>query len=87
MKISQKTMIMLSAVWMLTACSSITPVQELPRTPPASLAAPCPDLPPASDGKLSTILENSLERSQMYYDCQSRHKALAEWAAQERQEP
>ncbi|MBS0424623.1 MAG: hypothetical protein JSR71_09430 [Proteobacteria bacterium] len=42
--------------------------------------APCPNLPDASDGRLSTILNNSIERAQLYYDCQARHKGLADWA-------
>ncbi|MXS82258.1 hypothetical protein ABD07_03950 [Nitrosomonas oligotropha] len=71
---------MLIAVLMLTGCASTTNAPEEPRIPQASLIAECPDLPEASDGKLSTILTVSLERSQLYYDCQARHKALSEWA-------
>lgn len=65
---------------MLTACGSTTPSRPPIRIPPAALIAACPDLPDAADGRLSTIFENSIERARMYYDCQARHKALADWA-------
>ncbi len=83
MKILLNTLSMAIAASMLTACVSTTAIQQTPRLPPPALTAECPDLPMAPDGKLSTILTNSLERAQMYYDCQARHKALAEWAEQE----
>lgn len=69
---------------MLTACASTTPAPLNllpPRQPPASLTSPCPDLPAAQDGRLATLLRNSLERSALYYECQTKHKALSEWAA------
>jgi hypothetical protein len=37
-------------------------------------------LPEARDGRLATLLRNSLERSALYYECQAKHKALSEWA-------
>lgn len=80
MKTFKTTLSMLIAASILTACNSITAIPEEPRLAPPALTAECPDLPEALDGKLSTILVNSLERAQMYYDCQARHKALSEWA-------
>ena len=82
MKTLKNTPIMLLAAWMLTACASTTITPTPPRLPPPALTAQCPDLPPAANGKLATILQNSIERAQLYYDCQARHKALAEWAEQ-----
>lgn len=80
MKTLKSTLIMIAVSSMLTACASTTINQTTERLPPPALTAQCPDLPDAPDGKLSTILQNSLERAQLYYDCQARHKALAEWA-------
>ncbi|MCE7915405.1 MAG: hypothetical protein DYH15_12200 [Nitrosomonas sp. PRO4] len=82
MKILKKMLIMAIAASMLTACGSTTVIPAETRIPPAALTAQCPDLTDAPDGKLATILENSLERAQMYYDCQARHKALSQWAAE-----
>lgn len=73
--------LLLSAALMLTGCTSITPTPEIRRFPPHSLTAPCPDLPPAREGRLSTILLNSLDRAELYYDCQARHQGLADWAS------
>ena len=78
---SKITLLLLSAALILTGCASTTPAPEILRLPPASLTAPCPDLPPAKDGKLSTILLNSLDRAELYYDCQAKQKGLAEWAS------
>ncbi|WP_211753407.1 hypothetical protein [Nitrosomonas aestuarii] len=44
----------------------------------------CPDLPEAKNGKLETIFRNSLERSALYYECQAKHKALADWTVIQR---
>lgn len=66
----------------LTACTSTTPSPLLlspSRQPPASLISLCPDLPEARDGRLATLLRNSLERSVLYYECQAKHKALMKW--------
>ncbi|MBY0499992.1 MAG: hypothetical protein K2P74_10360 [Nitrosomonas sp.] len=47
---------------------------------PASLLTECPEYARAPDGKLSTILRTSIERSEQYHECKSRHKALSDWA-------
>ena len=67
------------AVSVLTACASTTLAPQIYRTPPAAALTPCQDLPEAADGKLSTILRNSLERARMYHECQSRQAELTEW--------
>jgi len=39
----------------------------------------CEEQALAEDGKLSTILETSITRSEQYYKCSSNHKLLVEW--------
>ena len=80
MRILKSTPIMTSVALMLAACGSTTVTPTIPRLPPPALTVPCPDLLAALDGKLSTILQNSLERAELYYTCQARHRALSEWA-------
>ena len=49
------------------------------RSLPQSLLVDCSEQVKAADGKLSTILRTSVERSEQYHECKQRHKALSEW--------
>ena len=87
MKTLLTILIIMSAALMLTACGSTTPNRKQPeRIPSAALTSPCPDLPPAINGRLDTILHNSLERGAMYYECQAKHKLLSDWALQKQEQ-
>lgn len=46
---------------------------------PQSLLTECQNQALAENGKLSTILRTSVERSEQYQECKLRHKALADW--------
>jgi hypothetical protein len=69
---------------MLMACVSTIPTQQPKRTIPESLLTACADQARAKDGKLSTILRTSIERSEQYEECKAKHKALADYTRNEK---
>jgi len=64
---------------MMTACVSSIPAQQPKRQVPENLLAECQDQAVAPDGKLSTLLRISVERSEQYAECKARHKSLSEF--------
>lgn len=66
------------SVLMMTGCA--TPIQPLPdKLPlPANLTSHCPNLEPLSDGTGASVLRKLIEVSELYYECQRKHKALVE---------
>lgn len=64
---------------MLMACTSLIPVQQPKRLIPENLLTECQDQVIAADGRLSTVLRASIERSEQYKECKARHKSLSEF--------
>ena len=59
------------------------PVQQPKRMLPESLLTECPDQAIASNGRISTILRASIERSEQYAECKAKHKALVDYVRNE----
>lgn len=68
----------LSACCLLPACSSLTVRAPacFPPPIPTHLMAPCPDLPPVTDGKLATLYQQMLEDAALYRMCQRLHDQM-----------
>lgn len=64
---------------MMSGCGSLMTAPQIDRMMPESLMVRCSEQIKAEDGKLSTILRVSIERSEQYAECEGRHRALADW--------
>jgi hypothetical protein len=53
-------------------------VASMPRSLPVNLTRLCPDLTPLEEGSGAAITRKLVEVSELYYDCQRRHRALVE---------
>ncbi len=67
----------------LTSCATSTPSsQDLPpATPPANLLTPCGPLPRIDSLELKTAIAVLMTTAKQYHVCASRHRRLAQWAA------
>lgn len=76
---SLRTLLILSAASMLTACASGTqPMPAIPWTAPANTMRECPDLPQAEDGSLATLARNHKEVTDLYHECRDLNRDKAE---------
>lgn len=76
---SLRTLLILSAALMLTACATGTqPTPALSWTAPANVMRDCPDLPLAKAGNLAVLIRNHKEVATLYYECQDLNRDKAE---------
>ena len=75
-----KTILLLIAASMLTACASGVPRTMAPTLkPPESETAECQPLPQPPSASLTDLLANHVTVAKQYHQCRDRHKALADW--------
>ncbi len=77
-----RLLMLLSVVWMLTACASGTrptpgPLPDSPAEAWALVRCPA-ELPPATDGSSITLLQNHKTVTVIYRECRQRHNELAD---------
>lgn len=73
--------ILILAVAMLSACSTVTPVARNFPSAPVELKAACEDLQlvPADTVKLSEVVSTVTKNYGQYHDCKNRVDAWNEW--------
>lgn len=77
-------LILLASMLALTSCATGTEVMKAPPVAPAppppaidrSLLAQCPELPPAVDSRLASLLANHDETTALHHDCRAGKSAL-----------
>jgi hypothetical protein len=61
-----------------TGCATPMPPSQERSPLPANLTAPCPNLTPLDGPSGASVLRKLVEVAEAYYECQRRHRALAE---------
>lgn len=75
---SIRCFLILSACYLMQACTTLQPRAPVCSPPPIPehLTLPCPDLPPVKDGKLATLYQQMLEDAALYRQCQRLHDQM-----------
>jgi hypothetical protein len=63
---------------MLAACTPSMPLSPESTEIPANLSTSCPPLPQVRDGQAGTVLRWGAQVVELYAECSSRHRRLAE---------
>ena len=79
-------LLLVAAVVLLTACSTVTPVQRKFPEVPAELKEACPDLKQTNPtDKLSDVLKVVVDNYGQYHECRIKTDAWIEWYNSQKQ--